>query len=339
MTTPKVSIVIPAYNAEKVIARCLESIAAQTYANIEAVVVNDGSKDSTRAVCEELIGRYPDKITLINQENAGPSAARNNGIKSSAGEYVGFVDADDYIEPQTVEKMMTAIIENDAQMAVCGYITEKGSEIIECPLSYPSGLYTGEQCRAIAAEAIDDFDPKHLPPYSWVRITKKSIFSDNELYFSENLVRSEDYHLWVRVMSKIDRLYVLGDELLYHYIDTPNSITHRYIGGYWEGVKYICETLSDYLPKEKAITERIDSMMVRRSMIALNNACYCTDYGKGAKEIDTIVKDPALLAAVLSLSEKELKRYGIYAYMMKYHLRFAAALRYKVRCAKNNLKK
>ena len=101
----KVSIVIPIYNSEKYLQTCLDSILAQTLKEIEIIAVNDGSKDRSREIIEEYQKRYPSTIHVINKENGGMSDARNKGVEKATGEYISFVDSDDYIEPTMLEKM------------------------------------------------------------------------------------------------------------------------------------------------------------------------------------------------------------------------------------------
>ena len=114
----KVSIIIPVYNAEKTLCRCLDSLVVQTYEDVEIILVNDGSVDSSRNICETYRDKYS-QIILINQENAGPATARNVGIDSASGKYISFVDADDYVECGMIEEMVNAAETNHAEMVIC----------------------------------------------------------------------------------------------------------------------------------------------------------------------------------------------------------------------------
>ena len=120
MNSPKISVIVPAYNIENYIKKCLVSILEQSYRNIEVIVVNDGSKDNTPGKIKE-IAASDERVIVINQENAGVSAARQNGINASSGEYIGFVDGDDCIDPDMYEKLIADILKNDADIAHCGY--------------------------------------------------------------------------------------------------------------------------------------------------------------------------------------------------------------------------
>jgi len=116
----RISVIVPAYNIEKELERCLDSIAAQTYGNVEIVVVNDGSKDGTG----EIIDRYAAKdgrVVAIHKENGGVTSARLAGVRAATGDWIGFVDGDDYIEPDMYEKLMENALKHNADISHCGY--------------------------------------------------------------------------------------------------------------------------------------------------------------------------------------------------------------------------
>lgn len=120
----KVSIVIPVYNAELYISRCLDSIINQTYTDLEIICVNDGSKDNSL----QILKKYQEKderIFVIDKENAGVSEARNDAIKRSSGQYITFVDSDDWLEKDAIELMYKALIENNADVVRSNYYINK----------------------------------------------------------------------------------------------------------------------------------------------------------------------------------------------------------------------
>ena len=111
---------ILAYNAEKQIGKCIESLLVQTYENIEILIVNDGSQDKTRYICEQYMQRDT-RVRLINQENGGEGNARNTGVKAACGKYLCFVDADDYVKPEFIESMVVHQESSKAGMVICGF--------------------------------------------------------------------------------------------------------------------------------------------------------------------------------------------------------------------------
>ena len=117
MDQPLVSIILPVYNAQNHLARCIGSILNQTYKNIELIILNDGSKDHSLPVCEEFRAK-DSRIVLVDKENSGVSDTRNLGLKLASGKYVQFVDSDDYIDPDFTEHLVTAAEQNNAGCSV-----------------------------------------------------------------------------------------------------------------------------------------------------------------------------------------------------------------------------
>ena len=114
------SVIVPIYNVEKYLPKCIDSILAQNYSEIEVILVDDGSPDG----CPEICDNYAEKdkrIVVIHQKNLGVSAARNAGLKAAHGEYIGFVDPDDWISPSMYQEMITALERENADLAICGY--------------------------------------------------------------------------------------------------------------------------------------------------------------------------------------------------------------------------
>lgn len=127
MVEKKVSIIVPVYNAEKSIRECVSRIQRQTYSTIEIICVNDGSKDGSQKILEELAEK-DSRIVVVQKENGGVSSARNMGLDMATGQYVEFVDSDDLIDEDMVELLVRALEESDAQMAICGYCFSNGQE-------------------------------------------------------------------------------------------------------------------------------------------------------------------------------------------------------------------
>lgn len=121
MCQPLISVIVPVYNVEKYLKKCVDSILAQTYANLEIILVDDGSPDNCPAICDEY-SKKDSRIVVIHKENGGLSDARNAGLEIARGEYIGFVDSDDYIAPEMYEVLLFTAQKNDADIALCNYI-------------------------------------------------------------------------------------------------------------------------------------------------------------------------------------------------------------------------
>ena len=121
MSKPLISVIVPVYNVEQYLPKCIDSILAQTYENLEIILVEDGTKDSSGVICDEYAAKDA-RIRVIHKENGGLSSARNAGMEIARGEYFGFVDSDDWIEPEMYENLMALAQKYDADVFVKGYI-------------------------------------------------------------------------------------------------------------------------------------------------------------------------------------------------------------------------
>ena len=136
------SIIVPVYNAEKFLYRCIESILAQTYTDFELLLVNDGSIDCSLEICEQYI-KQDKRVKIFTQKNCGVSVARNTGIENATGEFVTFVDADDWIEPQMYEKMMKRFSEEmSVDIVIGGFVRQKSDRIIPVLKKKEETIYT-----------------------------------------------------------------------------------------------------------------------------------------------------------------------------------------------------
>ncbi|PWN58795.1 glycosyltransferase [Chryseobacterium viscerum] len=138
---PRVSIIVPVYNVENYLTKCIDSLVNQSLPNIEILVVNDGSKDHSEKIIEGYAQRYPEKIKAFTKENGGLSDARNFGIDRAAGDYIGFVDSDDYVTETMFEEMLLLAEKHQAKMVICniqkvdenGKVTQKLTQIPNMP--------------------------------------------------------------------------------------------------------------------------------------------------------------------------------------------------------------
>lgn len=130
MTKPLISVIVPVYNADKYLDKCVASIRAQTYQNLEIILVDDGSRDKSAELCD-VLALEDSRIVVIHKENGGAASARNTGIDAMHGDYAGFVDADDWIAPEMYEVLLQRMIEEKAQISCCGAAIVKGKEISE----------------------------------------------------------------------------------------------------------------------------------------------------------------------------------------------------------------
>ena len=215
----KISIIVPAYNIEEYLPRCLDSIIAQTYENLEIIVVDDGSTDSTGAVADAYAAKDP-RIKVIHQENLGLSGARNSALRIITGEYVGYVDGDDYITTDMYLDMMGAIESSNAELAVCAYEQiGDGAEDID----YSGQVYPLSTKEALEIYICDDRS-FHIYNSVWSKLFKREIISGFNFPTNKN---SEDIMYTTRALLNSSKV-VFVDKPLYRYVlDRAGSIMNE----------------------------------------------------------------------------------------------------------------
>lgn len=215
------SIIIPAYNVERYVEECLESISAQTYANFEAIIVDDGSTDSSRKICEAFC-EQDNRFQVIHQDNQGPGMARNTGISHSQGQYIMFVDGDDILLPNALELSYQLLVSGPYDWAMTGhtFADEKGNPMGPLRDSSIQETYTGEE----AAEKMFFGSPymvgnmRHL----WGKLYTRAILEGLSL---ESYYSGQDTHLNFRVFQRT-RLGIFLDKTTTLWRQRPTSISY-----------------------------------------------------------------------------------------------------------------
>lgn len=215
----KISIIVPVYNIESYITKCAESLVDQTYSNIEILLIDDGSTDDSGVICDSLHEIYPDKIKVVHSENKGLSAARNLGINNSTGDLIGFVDGDDWVEPEMFETLLRLMSENNAQLSVCGlkYDYNEGLD----PVDKSSDYHTCDQSE-LFYRLIND---RNFLGYACNKLFNKELL--NDLSFDEQLFSSEDIDFCARYATKCNTV-AYSDSQLYHYRQRLGSMTGEF---------------------------------------------------------------------------------------------------------------
>lgn len=218
----KISIIVPCYNVEKYISRCVKSIINQTYGieNLEIILIDDASTDNTFSIIDTFKNMYPDSIVPVRFENnRRQGAARNVGLEFARGEYITFVDADDVIAPDMIERMHCAIVEQDCEQVQCGHRDFWGGDI-------PDGKRGSEHFRWDLNEVDKrkNFILRSMTCIVWSRLFKRSFFDRTKLRFLEG-VFFEDAHFAGMCSLLLDSFYYL-DEELYYYFHNDNGTMH-----------------------------------------------------------------------------------------------------------------
>ncbi len=213
--TDMVSVLIPAYNAEHCIRRCVDSVLQQTYTNLEVIILNDGSKDTTLMICEEY-AKQDGRISVYSQENKGVAAARNTLLSHVSGEYILFVDADDWLELNAVMTMLETFQNHpDIDIAFCKHTT---GAVVSHPEAGEIAFWSTEE------QLVKFLKHQEMTGMLWNKMIRSNLFSG--LTFDENVGYGEDAQMLWKVLQHSRRMAVLPN-VLYHHVMDENSISHH----------------------------------------------------------------------------------------------------------------
>jgi glycosyltransferase involved in cell wall biosynthesis len=221
MEGPKISIIIPAYNLESCMEHTLNSVTSQTFPSLELVLVNDGSTDNTLQIAREVLGESGIDYQILDQVNQGVSQARNAGIRAAQGEYLFFLDGDDYLEPDCLEKMYQALVEHHAQTAYASYVkvTDTGERLDSTPLV--------ELPEISSAEYLIRLELSMAITFSFCQLLyPRRLVREKGIYFNPKLRYGEDTDFALRVLAHLESVAYVPEELIY-YVQRGSSSTRK----------------------------------------------------------------------------------------------------------------
>ncbi len=223
-----ISIIVPIYNVESYLYQCMDSIIKQTYQDIEIILVDDGSLDGGGKICDAYAGRDC-RIKVIHKENGGLVSARKAGLSVAEGEWIGYVDGDDWIEPDMYEKLMIKALEYDADIAMCGRYEDTGDISKPVYHGFPEGYYDRNKLLTEIYPKMmvgRDFFEWGIFPGVWDKLFKREIIEDFQMQVDERIMMGEDAACVYPCMLSAKRVYILH-ECLYHYRQSTDSMIKR----------------------------------------------------------------------------------------------------------------
>lgn len=286
-----ISIIVPIYNVEEYLEKCIESIIKQTYENLEIILVDDGSTDNSGKICD-IYAKKDERIKTIHRENSGVSVTRNIGLENCNGEYIGFVDPDDYISPTMYEILYDTLKRNNADISMCSYQCFD-SEKIEFTKSNNEISYNKNE--ALKELILDKDITSHL----WNKLYKKDLF--NEVSFPINKIY-EDVGTIYFVLEKAN-LIIYNKSIQYAYFQRStslcNSISEKKMNNYIEMIddryKYLKSNFKEL--EEILNISRIQSSLIFNYIVAkdknkelFNSQLLVNDYNKNIKIKFNLVK-------------------------------------------------
>ena len=327
--TDLISVIVPAYNIADYVERGINSVRNQTYRNLEIIVVDDGSTDGTGELCDRIA--YEDvRVQVIHKENSGPAEARNVGIARAKGTYIGFVDGDDWIDPDMYEKMLSALKEQHADIAICRY-RQVYKDHTEDQSVDRAVLFEGQEALQFYVQETKEYDIQNA---AWNKLYRKEILANISFPVGKWY---EDIMFATMVLSRADRCIYLDTACYNYIIDREGSIMNTQINprtftdqipAYYEKTKFLKELgrqdLADihdyffykrlllfYSRLEKTDIPERDAYMERLTQIIRDNReHYERAYGcpvadpRDYKKMKLFLKSPARYSRKIRLEER-----------------------------------
>lgn len=210
-----VSVIIPVYNVEKYLKRCIDSVLNQSYKNLEIIIIDDGSKDKSKEICDSY-KRKNKRVIVVHTKNKGLSEARNKGIEISKGEYISFIDSDDWVNPTYIEKLMALLLEYKGDISICNFEKVYNEKMINKIYNEKIEIYTKE-------EALGELFKKEVVKFvvSWGKIYKKYLF--NNIRFPKGRYHEDEFTTY-KLFGESKRIVSTNEKLIY-YFKREDSIT------------------------------------------------------------------------------------------------------------------
>ena len=306
----KISIVVPVYNSGKYLKRCVDSIIGQTLKEWELCLVDDGSVDNSPDICDSY-SRQDDRIHVIHQDNAGHTAARNAGLAASGGEYVIFIDSDDYLDKEMLGTLYSAAAENSADVVQCGYFADQNEWIISAETEYPDGIY---DVKKLKSEIYPTMICKRTAPYAfgiapnmWNKLFRNELAKRFLPNININIKSGEDGLFTFQCMMAAKR-FVNINRCLYHYCSNEGSVSrnigadrirenHQLFGEYenlWGCNDMLMKQVYHYVVYQTL--QAVDSELAGKSWNAVKKECR-----------ESWGKDPIERRSIKAVEAKEIK--------------------------------
>jgi glycosyltransferase involved in cell wall biosynthesis len=289
-----ISIIIPAYMAEKHLSRCLASITIQTYKNIEIIVINDGSKDNTHDVSLGWVER-DSRIKLVDKENGGAASARNVGIDISSGEFIAFIDSDDWVEPDYIEHLYNMINSYNADLAICSFVVASDLKSRECNKNRPN-IVMGN------LEALEQLNGNYYLQFvvPWGKLYRKSIFF-NIRYPDGKFV--EDEFIAHRLIYNANIIVFTEGEYIYYW-KHPESLM-----GKGHSMEMLIDARLAYIDRisfyyQKGLRKHAEIASLHLFLVLLRLADF---FSSGSDEYKKYIVESRELANLLRKTKKPLK--------------------------------
>lgn len=252
----KVSVVLPIYNVEDYLERCVRSVLAQTYTNLEVILVDDGAKDSSGQICDRL-AKEDNRIVVVHKENGGLSSARNVGYDIATGKYLMYIDSDDCVKKDVVKKCVDTIEEEDSDIVIYGYekVTEEGNILEVC--KWTEKTYSHDEMEKHLYDAISEMSFG----YAWNKLYKKSVIDESGIRADSKIIDREDLIFNMELLKYVKKISYI-EYVGYEYLQRATSLLHNSNLARLKGIEYFVERMHGIDIEDAEVKKRVFNMNV-----------------------------------------------------------------------------
>ena len=328
----RISIVIPVYQVENYIKRCLDSILSQTYSNLEIILIDDGSRDMSGKICDEYV-KKDSRVKVIHQDNAGVSVARNKGLDICTGDYVTFVDSDDFIEPFMYEEMMEKVTEYKCDVVMCDCVKDDG--VIQTPYTHDirAGFYDYDQLKEEYYPHLLMMENVEYPATisNCLILFRREVASS--IRYIEGVRYSEDLLFGAQLLYNAKSFYYMKGKFYYNYWMNSDSASHTFKEDKWEDYKVLYKKSNKLFRQDKQILNQSYLMLLFFLYNYAGDILRCKNYSKKEKHryLKSILSDESIIELFNNIRVYELRiplKLKIMTYIYKYKLGIKALIDY-----------
>lgn len=327
-----ISVIVPVYKVEKVLGRCVDSILAQTYQNIELILVDDGSPDNCPAICD-VYAKQDNRVRVIHKKNGGLTSAWKEGVRYASGAFVGFVDSDDWIDSDMYEKLYQAIAEGQADIAMAGLVFDYEDK------NYPprkegnrleKTFYSRTELEQLFPKFLNDgsFIGRWIQPSRVTKLFRKSLVLQNLELWDDRVSIGEDLQMVFACVLDADAICVILDYYPYHYWYNISSMTGGHDPNYLKKIRFLRERL-EFISDKKVVYDfrpQIRNDFLSLAIMAVKNEIWRNhqdNFLQVLKNVKMMCRDASVQEALKHHTMTELGiSVKIYIFMMKHGLSF-----------------
>ncbi len=235
----KISIIVPVYNTEKFLKRCVDTLMGQTYDNLEILLVNDGSTDGSGRLCDSL-ALLDGRIRVIHKENGGLVSAWKRGLSESAGDYISFVDSDDWVDENMIEEMAAYLTGNEREMVASDYVIEReGGNRQYVWQELPPGEYDRKKLEQEVIPNLLGREYRYVTISRCMKLTGRKLLLENCRYSDPAIRTGEDTTIMLPCLIDCERLVIMDHKAYYHYLYVTESMIHKYDKDLYDNIRLL----------------------------------------------------------------------------------------------------